>query len=184
MVLQQARHYMRFLRSEQGEKLEDIANSEGVSLAAVEKSVKMIRLHRGINTQENLNQAVVGMLVGNLTHANKALQRGFNAQNYIEQKKADGSTKLVPVPDIVAQQKTLEIFGKYLESMQPKAGGVNLKIQQNNANQANATTNVRAGGYEQMLRDVIGKADVQNALPSTTADVIDPEDAEGDEDEE
>jgi hypothetical protein len=182
MVLQQARHYMRYMRADQGEKPEQIAASEGVSLQAVEKSIKMVRFHRGLNTQSNLNTAVVGMLMGNLNHVDKTFQRMFKAKNYIEHKKPDGSTKLVPIEDTETQMKALEVYGKFVGSLQPKSAGVNLSVQQNNANQSASISNARGGGYEEMLHGILGNVRSHNDLPPQTADVIDAEE-DGEEEE-
>lgn len=183
LVLRQARHYMRYLRYDQGEKQEEIAKSEGVSVKAIEKSIAMVRFHRGLNTQQNLNVAVVGMLMGNLGRADQTLKRLFAAKNYIEHKQADGSTQLVPVDDAKVQLQALEIYGKFVDSMQPKAGGMNLKIQQNNANQA-TMTNARSGGFEEVLHGIIGNVKAHNELPYETADVIDAEEEDGEDEEE
>jgi len=182
MVLRQARHYMRFLRYDRGEKQEEIAKSEGVSVKAVEKSIAMVRFHRGLNTQQNLNTAVVGMLMGNLGRADQTLRKMFGAKNYIEHKQPDGSTKLVPIDDTKVQLQALEIYGKFVESVQPKASGMNLKIQQNNANQA-TMTNARSGGFEEVLHGIIGDVKAHNQLPYETADVIDAEDEDGEDEE-
>jgi len=179
-VLQQARHYMRYLRHDQGEKAEAIALSEGVSVTAIQKSIKMIHFHRALNTQANLNTAVVGMLMGNLGRVDKTFQKMFKAKNYVEQKRADGSTKMIPIDDTSTQLKAVEVYGKFIESMQPKGGGLNVKVQQNNSNQSSAITNVRSGGYEEMLHGILSNVKTHNALPTQTADVID---AEEDDDE-
>lgn len=183
IVLQQARHYMRYLRNDRGETAEEIAKSEGVSTKAIEKSISMVRFHRELNTQQNLNTAVVGMLMTNLGRADKTLQRMFLAKNYIEHKKPDGTTELVPIDDTKVQMQALEIYGKYLEAMQPK-GGFNLKVQQNNANQAVAHSNAKSGGFEEVLHGIVSNVQKFNELPSKTADVIESEPDDDDEDEE
>jgi hypothetical protein len=184
MVLQQARHYMRFIRKDQGETPDAIAKSEGVSVKVVERSIRMVEMHKSLNTQANLNGAVVGMLMSNLPHVDRTFQKLFKAKNYIEQKQPDGSTKLVPIDDTATQGKAIELFGKYVDSMQPKGGGLNLKVSQNNNNQAVAHSNAQTGGYEDMLRDIIDNASSHNALPPRVVDVIDSSDSEDDEDDE
>jgi hypothetical protein len=144
----------------------------------------MVELHKSLNTQANLNGAVVGMLMSNLPHVDRTFQKLFKAKNYIEQKQADGSTKLVPIDDTATQGKAIELFGKYVDAMQPKGGGLNLKVQQNNSNQAIAHSNAQTGGYEDMLRDIIDNASTHNALPPRVVDVIDSDDSEDDEDDE
>ena len=182
-VLRQARHYMRFLRYDQGEKQEEIAKSEGVTVKAIEKSIALVRLHRGLNTQQNLNTAVVGMLMGNLGKADRTLRRMFSAKNYIEHKLEDGTTKLMPIDDTKVQMQALEIYGKYMEVMQPRGGGVSLNVQQNNSNQV-TTTNARSGGFEEVLHSIIGDVKAHNELPYQTADVIEGEESDENEDDE
>lgn len=184
LVLDQARHYMRFLRVERGEKPAAVAKSEGVTVRAIEKSIRTVELQRGIYTQSSLNMALIGMLLGKVAKADRTFDRMLEAKDYIEKKNVDGSTEFIPVDDKATQIRALEVLGKYAESMQPKGGGVSVKVQQNNANQANATTS-GTGGYESMLHRIIKESQQHNQLPSETADVIDAEEfgAEDDEDD-
>ena len=184
LVAQEARHYMRFLRAEQGEKPEEIAHSEGISLSAVQRSIQRIRLHRALNTQENLNHAVVGMMTQNMMHAGNAFKRMLNAKNYVEHKRADGSTKVLTVDNPDVQLRALNTFQKYVEAVQPQRSGPKLTIQQNNANQSTATANVRSGGYEQMLNEILHNARSHNQLPRQVVDVPDIEEEPGDDGDE
>jgi hypothetical protein len=168
------------MRKDMGEKVEDIALSEGVSVKAVEKSIRQITLEKAVHNQQNLNTAVISMLMGNLRHVNSAFQSGLGAKNYIEKKNADGSTELVAVDDTELQLKALQVYGKYLEAMHPKGGGVNVNVQQNNPTQIN--NNMRNSGYEGVLRTVLEKVNAHNQLPRETADVYEAE-VEDDEEE-
>lgn len=184
IILNQARHYMRYLRKERGETTAQIANSEGVSQKAIEKSIRQVEIQRGLYTQQNLNASMVGMLMGNLGHVDLTLKRMFKAKDYMEQKNPDGSIQFIPVDDKATQLKAMEVFGKFLDSMQPRSAGVNVKVQQNNANQANATGG-KVGGYEDMLRGILDNVQNFNQLPSQTGDVIEAEeDADDEEDDE
>lgn len=184
MVLQQARHYMRFLRHDmQGETAETIAKTEGVSVKAVERSFTIVRMHRAINNHQNLNTAVVGMLMGNLGKADKTMGRMLNAKNYLEHTMPDGTKRYEAIDNPKVQLQALEIFGRYIESMQPKATGNVLKIQQNNANVNTPATNAKSGGFEEVLHGVIDKVRSTNALPFATADVIEAEEEDGNDEE-
>jgi hypothetical protein len=167
-----------------GEKVEEIAQSEGVSIKAIEKSIRQVSMERAIHTQQNLSTAVISMLMGNMRGVDQAFKKGLKAQNFLERKNADGSNQFVPVDDTETQLKTLQVYGKFLEAMQPKGSGISVSVQQNNANQANQT-NMRNGGYESMLRSVLDKVHAHNELPRETADVIEAEkeDDSSDEDE-
>ncbi len=184
IVLDQARHYMRAIRVEEGEKAADVARSEGVTIRAIDKSIQLVKNQRGVYTQQNMNTAMVGMLLNTLAKVAEALERGLNAEQYLERKSADGSIDYMPVPDKTAQLEAMRVFGSYFASMQAKGGGISVKVQQNNANQASAVATGR-GGYEEMLHQVIKEANTHNLLPAATADVIDDEDySEEDDDDE
>lgn len=184
LVLDQARHYMRFMRVERGEKPADIARSEGVTARAIAKSVRIVEMQRMLNTNTNLSVAMVGMLMGKVNKVNVTLDRMLDAKDYLERKLEGGATEFVPVDDKAVQLEALKIYGSYVTAQQPKGGGVSVNVQQNNANQANATAAGR-GGYEEMLHQIIKEASSHNQLPSETADVIDDEDfSEEDDDDE
>lgn len=183
LVLDQARHYMRYLRS-RDEKPADIARSEGVTIRAIEKSIRTVEIQQALYTQTNLNVAVLGMLMKKVNKVEGTFDRMFDAKDYIEQRNPDGSTVLIPVDDKSVQLEALKIFGSYISAQQPKSAGVSLNVQQNNANQANAVSTGK-GGYEEMLHQIVKEANTHNQLPSETADVIDDEDfSEEDDDDE
>lgn len=175
IVLDQARHYMRAVRVEDGEKPADVARSEGVTVRAIEKSIRIVKYQKSLYTQANFNMALMGMMLGQLPKVKETFDRMFAAKDYVERKNADGSTELIPVDDKTIQMEALKTFATYTTAMQPKGGGVNVRVQQNNANQANATATGK-GGFESMLHQVIKEANNHAALPSVTADVIDDED--------
>ena len=180
MVLTHSRHYMRYLRHDQGETSEDIARTEGVSIKAIERSLQLVRMHRAIHSAPGLNVAVIGMLQHNVDHASAALGRRLNAKEFYEHKFPDGHTEMVEIEDRKTQLRALEIFGRYVESVQPKAPGNVVKIQQNNAN-VTPEPEVRSGGFEEVLHGIIGRVREANQLPYKTADVVESEEEEGEE---
>src|SRR5579859_2899411 len=182
IVQQQAKHYMRYLRRNEGESVEEIARTEGVSAKAIEKSIKQVQLHRNLNTQGNLNANVVSMLMGNLGRVDKGFKKLFNAKSYIERRLADGSSELVPVDDMATQLEALRVYGKFVESMQPKGGGVAVNVSQ--SNQTAQVTNIRHGGFVERMSEIRKRVQEHNLLPPVTVDAReeDPEDEEEDAD--
>jgi len=175
-------HYMRYLRKDRGESVRDIARSEGVTQRAVEKSVRMVEMHRSLYSAQNLNVTVTSMLMGNAGNVDQTLRRMFDAKEYIERKNPDGSSELIPIDDKLVQLEAVKVYGKLLDSMQPKGSGMTVKVQQNNANQTVATTG-KAGGYEDMLHSILKNVGNYNQLPSETGDVIEAEETEDDDEE-
>ncbi len=181
IVHQQAKHYMRYLRRNEGESLDEIARAEGVSVKAIEKSIKQVELHRSLNNQGNLNANVVAMLMGNLSRVDKGFKKLFNAKSYVERRLADGSSELVPIDDTETQLETIKVFGKFIESMQPKGGGLAVNV--NQTNQTASVTNIRHGGFVERMTEIRKRVQEHNLLPSVTVDAreADPDD-EDDED--
>lgn len=176
-------HYMRYMRKDHGETVQQIARSEGVTTRAIEKSIRQIELHRSVYSMQNLNTSLTGMLMSNVDNVDKTMRRMFEAKEYVEQKLPTGEVEFIPVDDKTIQLEAVKVYGKLLESMQPKGGGMTVKVQQNNANQAVATSG-KVGGYEEMLHSILKNVDNYNQLPSQTGDVIEAEAEDSNEDEE
>lgn len=171
---------MRLLRRDRGETTDEIARTEGVSTKTIEKSIKRADLHRNINTQTNMNNAVVSMLMGNIGRVDKGFKKLFNAKSYVERRLADGSAELVPVDDMPTQLEALKVFGKFVESMQPKGGGVAVSVNSNN--QTAHVTNIRNGGFVDRLTEIRKRVQEHNLLPPVTVNARE-EDPDDEEDE-
>lgn len=185
LAFDQARHIMRYMRVENGETPAAIARAEGVSVRTVERSLKTVEFQRAIYTRTNLNASITGMLMEKMARAGKTLERNLDAKEYVEQKNPDGSTNLIPVDDKATQLKALEIYLKGIETMQPKGGGQNIRVQQTNAQAAISVASTGGGGYETMLHELIKESNKFNALPPKVADVMEADDGdEGEEEEE
>lgn len=178
-------HNMRYLRSLRGETVADIARREGVSVKAVEKSLRMAEIDHALNTTENLNREAISSVRTNLPHATSAIRRMLNAKTLIRETKmvkGKEQTTIVQVDDIEVQTKGVAAFKDILVALQPKTGGgVNVNVNQANANTAAvATTNIRTTTYEDRLRKIRNQQAEYAALPSQVIDA--PEAADEDDD--
>jgi hypothetical protein len=178
LSIHMSKDIMRLMRRDRGETLEEIARTEGVSTKTIEKSIKQADLHRSVNTQGNMNSAVVSMLMGNLGRVDKGFKKLFNAKSYVERRLADGSAELVPVDDMTTQLEALKVYGKFVESMQPKGGGVAVSVNSNN--QTANVTNIRNGGFVDRLTEIRKRVQEHNLLPPVTVNAReeDPDDEE------
>lgn len=183
LSIHMSKDIMRLLRRDRGETTEEIARTEGVSTKTIEQSIKRADLHRSVNTQGNMNAAVVSMLMGNLGHVDKGFKKLFKAKSYVERRLADGSAELVPVDDMATQLEALKTYGKFVEAMQPKGGGVAVSVNSNN--QTAHVTNIRNGGFVDRLTEIRKRVQEHNLLPPVTVNAReeDPEDEEEDDDE-
>jgi len=193
VTVAEAKHMMRFLRSERGEKPEDIARQEGVSVQIVEKSIRRVQIQKAMLSSDNTLEALRGIIVRNTNHASKAIANGLTAKKYVARDKRgkDGKVKTtyVAIPDIEAQTEAFKAFRGLAEAIQPKGGGISVNVKQNNQTAA-MVTNVRGNGFEERLEMLRKRQEEFNQLPAEVAvspaeddDIIDAEEDDGDDEE-
>jgi hypothetical protein len=179
IAIAEARHYLRFIRSERGDSLEDIAKEDGISVAMVEKSIRKVQIQKAIFTSENTQDTIRRMLVENSGKASKALGTALTAKKYVRKQDKEGKTKYVPVDDIEVQMEGLKAFKGIAEVVQPKAGGSVVNVKQ--VNQTAAVTNIRGNGYEERMDEIRRKAADFNKLPPTIIASVTEESEDNDE---
>jgi hypothetical protein len=179
---------MRYLRTQRGEMVPDIARSEGVTVKAVEKSLRMVAVDHALNTTETLQREAISSIRSNIPEATRAIKRLLNAKTLVRETKVINGkeiTKIVTVDDTEVQVKGVNAWKDLLIAMQPKTpGGVNVNVNQSNANMAAATTtNIRTTTYEDRLRQIRNQQAEFAALPSQVIDAPEAADEEDEDDD-
>jgi transcriptional regulator with XRE-family HTH domain len=182
-------HTMRYLRTQRGETVADIARGEGVTVKAVEKSLRMVAVDHALNTTETLQREAISSIRTNIPDATKAIRRMLNAKTLVRETKVIKGkeiTKIIEVDDTEVQVKGVNAWKDLLIAMQPKTpGGVNVNVNQSNANMAAAatTTNIRTTTYEDRLRQIRNQQAEFAALPSQVIDAPEAADEEDEDDD-
>lgn len=180
-------HEMRYLRTLRGETVADISRSDGVSVQAIEKSLRMVQVDHMLNTTEHLQREAIGAIRSNMPEATQAIKRMLTAKTLVRETrviKGKEVTRTVLADDTDIQVKGANLWKDLLVAMQPKVeGGVRVNVNQSNANMAAAaaTTNIRTTTYEDRLRSIRNQQAEYASRPSEVIDA--PEAPEEDEEE-
>ncbi len=184
-----ARHLMRYLRSKAGIDPETIAKQDGVSLKAVQESIKEMERYESANSEGQVSLGVRNLILTCLPQAEATITGLMTATNTVERKNArTGGVDYVNVEDKITRLEALKVFNGMISSQQPKA-----PAQQINVNQTNqqATVLSSAETTEERFRRLRAKVAEHNLLPPVVVGVpksiddgIDPDDNSGDEDDE
>jgi hypothetical protein len=178
-------HTMRYLRHHRGETVQDIARNEGVTVKAVEKSLRQVQVDHALNTPEQLEREAINVVRSNLPHVQSAISRALKAKTLIREttiRRGKEETRIKTVDDIDTQLKGLKAFNDMLTATQPKGTGIAVNVNQQNANlaAAAATTNIRTTTYEDRLRRIRNQQAEYALMPSQ---VIDAPEATDEDDE-
>jgi hypothetical protein len=134
-----------------------------------------------------LQREAISSIRSNIPEATRAIKRLLNAKTLVRETKVINGkeiTKIVTVDDTEVQVKGVNAWKDLLIAMQPKTpGGVNVNVNQSNANMAAATTtNIRTTTYEDRLRQIRNQQAEFAALPSQVIDAPEAADEEDEDD--
>lgn len=139
----------RYARNKAGESIEEIARKDRVSENAIKNSIRSIQLYRELHSTDFTNEGVNAVLQGRVRDLDKALERGLNASDTVEE---NGKKK--KVPDVPLQLRAVGEYRALLTTVQPKvAPSVNVGVGVG----VNQTTRVASGTYvgmEDRLRKI------------------------------
>ena len=183
------RHLMRFLRSQTpGTTLEEIAKSEGVSVATVRDSINQIDAYNKVNSSGQVELAIRSMMIPITQQARETIIGLLTATEHVEMPDPrTGKKKIVKQEDKTTRLEAGRLVKDLIVGMQPKGPAVEL-----NVNQTNQTANIStAETVEERMRRLRKQAQEHNLLAPEVAGVpqyIDegmdaPEEDDGEDDE-
>lgn len=176
---------LRFLKSQvPGATLQEIAKSEGVSQAAVKKSITTMELYRKRNSGIEMDLAIRDLVISSVPQAKQTLDGLLRATELVEVgNKKTGRVRVVEMEDKTTRLEATRIVSGLIIGLQPKSPPVAL-----NVNQTNQMANItQAETYEERLRRLRKQAQEHNLLPpevAATPDYIDREEDAPDDDAE
>jgi hypothetical protein len=151
-------HFERFQRMKEGETIESIAEADGVTEQVVRRSIATARLYRERNTADQANQAIVSVLLDEVTSLKRTLHDALNAEVVYEK-----GGKTVKEPDHSTRVNAGRLYKDLAQTVQPKSDN-STKIQVGvGINQGRVATGAYVG-MEDRLREIRQKR-TQNVLP-------------------
>lgn len=186
-----ARHILRWMRSEAGATPAEIAKLEGVSERSVRESIEQIGVYKEQNTELMLQVAVRDLIISSIPQAQETLDGLLRAKTVISVKnKNTGQNEDVEVEDKITRLEAMRVVKELYSSTMPKAPGVALQVNQNNTPQNLAPTVGRGETPEERMRRIRNQQMQHNLLPPEVAGVpkhidagYDPDDPENEKEE-
>lgn len=160
-------HLSRYMRHRAGQSLEEIAAEDKVSVKSVEKSVGVVSAYREICTHQELDAALIGVVMSLSELHRKAIERGLTA------KKRDEKTGKM-VDDVEAQMGAVEKLTGLVDAVRRKGGGMNFNLgvgvmAGGQAPQVDATVS-RVEVFEDRLRRLQKQREAGKQLPAGVID--------------
>lgn len=192
MSLTDPRHLMRYLKAKalsgtDGEKYAIIAKGEGVSVATVRDSVRMVDQYQAQNSTSEMEYAIRSLVVGAIPKARQTLDGLLDATELVEiQDPRTGKKKHVTRDDKTTRLEAMRIVTSLVDKVQPKGPMVEV----NNTQSVQVANLSAAETTEERMERLRKLAEAHNQLPPEVAAVpmsidrdLDPEDEDDADDE-
>lgn len=179
MSLTDPRHLMRFLKSQAKMSLEDIAKAEGVSVATVRDSIRMVEQYQAQSSTAEMDFAIRHMVRTIVPKAGETLEGLLGATELVTYKDPKtGKEKLREREDKTTRIEAVKIVAELVKNVQPKAPATEV-----NVNQTTQVANLSAAETtEERMRRLRKMAAEHNQLPPEVAGVPESID-KGDQDD-
>lgn len=159
-----ARHLFRWMQSQLGKTVEEIAAAENVAPATIEASIQSLMLYQEQNTQLRAELAFRDLIIEAIPQAKEAMGGLLQATTIVGVKdKTTGTIVDTEVPDKITRIEALRLLGNMFTATQPKTPGV--AVQVNNNQQNNSPTVGRGETNEERLRRIRAEQAKYNLLP-------------------
>lgn len=132
---------------------DDIATRQGMSLLAVGQSIQRMNDHKALHSDEAVNLAINELVLKRVENVDKVIMGAMSAKIVSSEKRGKRWVKTTR-PDHATQLKAVDTIKGFIETIRPKAGGVNIAMNQQNNLQGGGSSEVRVGGntFEERLR--------------------------------
>lgn len=110
-------HMSRFVRHAGGMSIEDIAESDGVSISRVQQSIKTVQAYRQMCTVEEANVAVVDIVLSAAEAQKRSILLALNATKSVKR-----GNRYVQEPDWDVRRWAMGEWRMLVETSKPKAG--------------------------------------------------------------
>ena len=120
--------------------IDEIATRMGRTVAYVQKAIDCMESYRAQTSNEEVNMRFNEIVLANVDAVGKVFHDGLKAQVVTRQETTDPKTGKIKTkivcrePDHVTRLKTAEMVQKAADRAIPKGAGVQVNVQQNNAN--------------------------------------------------
>jgi hypothetical protein len=182
-----ARHLMRYLLSQAGTEIAEIAKRENVSVKTVKESIAEWERYAARNSEGQMQLAIRDMIITTTDRAKDTLDGLLKATTFIDVKqKNTGMTVSQEVEDKITRLEALKVYTGLLTASQPKVP----QIVNNNSNTQQTAVLSSAETTEERMRRLKASAAQHNLLPPVVTGVpelidkgFDPDDDDGEEDD-
>jgi hypothetical protein len=115
------KHLERALRVKSGETIAEIAQRDGVTEKAVQKSLRIVNVNRARHSDEFLKESLIGIVMS-LGPETRSAVAGALGATYDVTKQENGKDVIVQEPDHSTRLKAVEQFVEIAKAAQPKGG--------------------------------------------------------------
>ena len=124
---------MRYLRSEAGDSIEDIAKQDKVSVETVKSSIRIVDQYRKGSSTTEMDLAIRSMVIKVVPKMQQTLSGLLDAEEMVEVKDSNtGKTKVVKREDKTTRLEALRIGKELIVGLQPKTPPVAVNVNQTN----------------------------------------------------
>lgn len=145
---------------------DDIAARQGMSLLAVGQAIQRMNDHKALHSDEAVNLAINELVLKRVENVDKVILGAMGAKIVSSERRGSkGKEKWVKTtrPDHATQLKAVDTIKGFIETIRPKAGGVNIAVQQNNAaSEGGGSAPVKSYDFEARLRTIRERKGLEN----------------------
>jgi len=166
--------------------IDEIATRLNRSLPNVQKSLEKMEVYRALTANEEVNMRYNEIVLENIDAAGKVMRDGLKAvtvtrEDYTDAKGKKRSRVISREPDHPTRFKAAELVQKSADRALPKGGGVNVNVQQNNANLNEAAPGKSFADRLRQRREAMGLSNGVVIAARPDSDDDEEDDFEGDD---